>query len=47
MTRLFLALLFCSSLGTCVRAQTLPIAYQKQLIGYRFQYDNLIRLAAS
>ena len=42
MLRFFLPSLLVLFLGTCGRAQTLPITYQKQLIGYRFMYDNLL-----
>lgn len=54
MLRFLLPLLFCLSLGTStstlvginqtggLRAQTLPITYEKKLIGYKFKYDNLV-----
>lgn len=41
MTRVLLPLLLYTFLSTCAHAQTLPITYEKQLIGYRFKYDNL------
>ena len=45
MTRFLLSSLLVLFLGTCVRAQTLPITYEKTLIGYRFTYDNLLIVA--